>query len=173
MGSMPGDAPILVNSAGCGAALKEYGHLLGTPEAAEFASRVHDVHEYLAHHAARLPALRPSGAKVIVQDPCHLRHVQRVHEPVRTLVARVAEVVELDDAGLCCGAGGAYAVMEPELAGQIRVRKLAAFDRAIDRSGAAVVVSANPGCSMHLHDALAERRVAVQHPLDLLAEALP
>jgi len=173
MGSMPGRAPILVNSAGCGAALKDYGRLLGTREAAAFADRVYDVHEYLAIHAARLPELRSSGLAVIVQDPCHLRHVQRAHAPVRTLLAPIVELVELDDAGLCCGAGGAYSVMEPELAGEIRDRKLAAFDRAIERSGASVAVSANPGCSMHLESALAGRGVQVRHPIDVLADALP
>jgi glycolate oxidase iron-sulfur subunit len=173
MRSMPGDAPILVNSAGCGAALKDYGHLVGTTEASAFAARVLDVHEYVAAHTARLPALRRLEQPIIVQDPCHLRHVQRAHEAVRTVLAPVADLVELDDAGLCCGAGGAYSVMEPELAGQIRDRKLAAFDRALARSGARLVVSANPGCSMHLEGALADRGVRVRHPIDVLAEALP
>jgi glycolate oxidase iron-sulfur subunit len=173
MGAMPGEAPILVNSAGCGAALKEYGHLVGTAEAAAFAARVFDVHEYVAAHAARLPNLRRLDEPVVVQDPCHLRHVQRAHEAVRTVLAPIADLVELDDAGLCCGAGGAYSVMEPELAGQIRDRKMAAFDRAFDRSGARLVVSANPGCSMHLEGPLSDRGVRVRHPIDLLAEALP
>jgi glycolate oxidase iron-sulfur subunit len=73
-------------------------------------------------------------------------------------------VVELDDEGLCCGAGGAYAALEPELAGQIRERKLAA----IERAGGGVVASANPGCAMHL----AAAGVTVRHPMDLVAEAI-
>jgi glycolate oxidase iron-sulfur subunit len=173
MASMPGDAPILVNSAGCGAALKEYGHLLDSEEARAFSARVRDVHEFVTEHADRLPELRRLGTSVIVQDPCHLRHVQRAHEPVRDLLGRIAELVELDDAGLCCGAGGAYSVVEPELAGQIRDRKMAAFDRAIEATGAAVVASANPGCSMHLEGELSARQLTVRHPIDLLAEALP
>ena len=80
----------------------------------------------------------------------------------------VADDVELDDDGLCCGAGGAYSALEPELAGQIRTRKLAAIARAVDRSGAKVVASANPGCAMHL----AAAGLDVRHPLDLVAEAL-
>ncbi len=173
MGSMPGDTPILVNSAGCGAALKEYGRLLGTKDADDFSARVVDVHEYIAEHAARLPELVRTDEPIIVQDPCHLRHVQRAHEPVRELLALVGPVVELDDAGLCCGAGGAYAVVEPELAGDIRERKLATIDRARERSGAAVVASANPGCSMHLERGLGERGITVRHPIDLLADAVP
>ena len=67
---------------------------------------------------------------VIVQDPCHLRHVQRAHQPVRTVLGHVADVVELDDDGLCCGAGGAYSALQPELAGAVRDRKVAAIGRA-------------------------------------------
>ena len=168
MASMPGDAPIVVNSAGCGAAMKDYGHLLGTAEAERFAARVVDVHEWLADRIGLLPAPVRSLGPVIVQDPCHLRHVQKAHLPVRTVLAHVAEIVELDDDGLCCGAGGAYSALEPELAGEIRVRKLAAIARAVDRSGANVVASANPGCAMHL----AAAGLDVRHPLDLVAEAL-
>ena len=174
MGSMPGSAPILVNSAGCGAALKEYGRLLDTDEARMFAGRVYDVHEWIAERADRLPeSLVAPLEPVIVQDPCHLRHVQRAHQPVRALLDRVATVVELDDDGLCCGAGGAYSALEPELAGSIRDRKLAAIDRAVGRSSARTVASANPGCIMHLDAALAERGIRVAHPIDLIAERLP
>jgi glycolate oxidase iron-sulfur subunit len=163
IGSMPGDAPIVVNSAGCGAALKDYGHLLGTAEAEAFSARVRDASEFVAPLIDRLPVRRRLGP-VTVQDPCHLRHVQRAHLPVRTVLEAVADVVELDDEGLCCGAGGAYSTLQPELAGSIRERKLAA----IDRAGAPVVASANPGCAYHL----AAAGVQVKHPMDLVAEAL-
>ncbi len=166
MAAMPGEAPIVVNSAGCGAVMKEYGELLGTAEAAAFARRVVDVHEFVARRIDRLPPGRSLG-RVIVQDPCHLRHVQRVHTAVRTVLAPVAELVELDDDGLCCGAGGAYSALQPELAGEIRQRKLAAIERAAG-GRPAVVASANPGCAMHL----AAAGVITRHPMDLLAEAL-
>ena len=161
--SMPGDAPIVVNSAGCGAALKDYGHLLGTPEAAAFSARVLDVHEFVARHADRLRP-RARVGRVVVQDPCHLRHVQKAHLAVRTVLAPVADLVELDDDGMCCGAGGAYSALEPALAAQIRDRKVAA----ITRAGGGVVASANPGCAMHL----AAAGLTVRHPIDILAEAL-
>ena len=163
MASMPGDAPIVVNSAGCGAAMKEYGHLLGTDAARRFSERVVDVHEFVAQHIDRLQPARHLGT-VIVQDPCHLRNVQRTHLAVRTVLSRVAHLVELDDDGLCCGAGGAYSALEPALAGQIRDRKVAS----IARAGDAPVASANPGCAMHLSAA----GLTVRHPIDLLAEAL-
>ncbi len=169
--SMPGDAPILVNSAGCGAALKEYGPLVGTDGSRRFAARVFDIHEWIAPRLDEL-SLRSSDRAHLVQDPCHLRHVQRAHLPVREVIGRVGRVVELDDDGLCCGAGGVYSALQPELAGQIRDRKMEAVDRAIERSGATVLVSANPGCSMHLQGVLAERGVTVRHPIDVLAEAL-
>jgi glycolate oxidase iron-sulfur subunit len=173
IGSMPGSAPILVNSAGCGAALKDYGRLLDTDEARTFASRVFDVHEWIAGRIDRLPALTRRDDAVIVQDPCHLRHVQKAHLPVRTIVSQFARVVELDDDGVCCGAGGAYSALEPVLAGQIRSRKMEAIDRALQHSGATMLASANPGCSMHLQALLSERGMLVKHPMDLLAEALP
>lgn len=163
MASMPGDAPVVVNSAGCGAALKDYGHLLGTAEAAAFSARVRDVHEFVAPMIDRLP-LRRRSEPLIVQDPCHLRHVQRTHAAVRTVLGAVAPLVELDDDGLCCGAGGAYSALQPELAGQVRTRKVAS----IDRAGGHEVASANPGCSMHL----AAVGVRVRHPMLVLDEAL-
>ncbi len=169
MASMPGDAPILVNSAGCGAAMKDYGALLDTDEARRFSARVLDISEWLAERVDMLPAPQGRRQSVIVQDPCHLRHVQRSHQPVRTLLAHVAEVVELDDDGLCCGAGGAYSALQPELAGKIRERKVASIRRATDRSDAVAVASANPGCSMHLGAVV---DLPVRHPVDLVAEAL-
>jgi glycolate oxidase iron-sulfur subunit len=162
---LAGDQPVLVDSAGCGAAMKEYGRLLGTDEAVTFSARVYDVSEWLSGHMDRLPARKPLDLRVAVQDPCHLRHVQRAHLATRSVLAPyVRELVELDDEGLCCGAGGAYSVLEPEMAALIKKRKIAA----IERAGADIVVSANPGCSMHL----AASGVNVVHPMTLLAKAL-
>ena len=163
------DRPVLVDSAGCGAALKDYGRLLDTSEARAFAARVFDVHEWLADRLDVLldavPAAAPLDLTVAVQDPCHLRHVQRSHEAVPTVLRPfVRELVTLDDDGLCCGAGGAYSMLEPELATAIRRRKT----DAVDRAGASVVVSANPGCSLHL----AAAGLDVRHPLELVAQAI-
>jgi glycolate oxidase iron-sulfur subunit len=150
--------------------LRDYGHLLGTDEARMFSARVVDVHEWLAE---RVDALRTAAAGpgpptrrpvVAVQDPCHLRHVQRAHLSVRTVLSPFATLIELDDEGLCCGAGGAYAVAQPDLAAAIRDRKVAA----IERSGAPVVASANPGCALHL----AAVGVTVVHPCTIVARAL-
>src|SRR5439155_10705655 len=165
--SMPGDAPVVVDSAGCGAAPKDYGHLLGTEEAAAFSARVRDVSEWLVGRVDDLPAV-PAAARfplpVAVQDPCHLRHVQRAHQHVRTVLGRYAELAELDDEGMCCGAGGAYAATHPAMAGEIRRRKL----DAIARTGARVVASANPGCAIHL----AAAGLDVRHPIEIVDEVL-
>ena len=160
-----GEKPILVNSAGCGAAMKEYGHLLGTEEARAFAGRVYDVSEFLAGHVDKMPTVQPLDLRVAIQDPCHLRHVQRVHEATRTVLRPfVKEIVELEDDGMCCGAGGAYSILQPELAGEIRDRKVAE----IDRHTPDAVASANPGCSLHL----AKAGVPTVHPMVLVDRAL-
>lgn len=165
MRALTPDTPILVNSAGCAAAMKDYGRLLDTTEAAAFSARVFDVHEWLARHIDRFPQVTPLDLRVAVQDPCHLRHVQKVHLDTRVLLRPfVRELVELDDDGLCCGAGGAYSALEPQLAGQIRERKVGSIARAHPD----VVASANPGCSMHLGAA----GVPTRHPMELVAEAL-
>jgi glycolate oxidase iron-sulfur subunit len=159
------DRPVLVNSAGCGAALKDYGRLLGTDEAHALAARVLDIHEWLAARVDDLPRVAPLETRVAIQDPCHLRNVQRVHAATRTVLAPfVRELVELDDEGLCCGAGGAYAALQPALAGDIRARKVAS----IDRSRSTLVASANPGCSLHL----AAAGVDAVHPMQLVDRAL-
>ena len=178
MAALPGEAPV----AGCGAAMKAYGELLGTPEAEEFTHRVKDLHEWLAEPVTpsnddgttrldRLPpAARRAPGPVAVADPCHLRHVQRAHQHVRTVLRPyVEQLVELDDEGLCCGAGGAYAAFHPTMARAIRERKR----NAIARSGAVVAASANPGCMLHLTSAgPAEGGVEVRHPIELVADAI-
>jgi len=162
--SMPGDAPIVVNSAGCGAVMKDYRRLLGTAEADRFSARVRDFSEWVATQPALV--VRDTGQTVVVQDPCHLRHVQRAHGAVRSVLSCAYTLVETADDGLCCGAGGAYAVLQPDLATRIRDRKAAALRMAGGPNP--VVVSANPGCMLHLRQA----GLDVRHPADLLADAL-
>ena len=163
--ALAGSDPIVVDSAGCGAAMKEYGQLLGTEAARAFSARVVDISEFLAERMDRFAAVAPLNIRVAVQDPCHLRHVQKIHLATRTVLAPfVSDLVELDDEGLCCGAGGAYSAHEPELAGLIRDRKVASINR-VDPD---VVASANPGCSMHLQAV----GVPAQHPMTLLAKVL-
>jgi len=167
MESMPGDAPIVVDSAGCGAALEDYGRLLGTPAAHAFGARVRDFSEWIAEQPPL--RLRPMATRVVVQDPCHLRHVQKAHTAVRTVLAPAYDLVETADEGLCCGAGGAYSVMQRELSQRILDRKVDALRVAGDDGrGRLIVTSANPGCMVQLRGAGIDAR----HPADLIAEAL-
>jgi glycolate oxidase iron-sulfur subunit len=167
MGAFPGERPVLVNSAGCGAALKDYGHLLGTEDARRFSGRCFDVHEWIADRAELLPPPSPQrkdgGEPIVVQDPCHLRHVQRCESAVRTILGRYGPVLEIPDDGRCCGAGGAYSLLRPGLAKAIRSQKV----DAIRATGARMVASANPGCALWLSAA----GVTVRHPMELVAEA--
>jgi glycolate oxidase iron-sulfur subunit len=163
--SLPDEGSVVVDSAGCGAAMKDYGRLLGTDEARAFSSRVLDFSEWLAARSA--PVTRATGRVVVVQDPCHLRHVQHAEGAVRAVLRDGFDLVELDDDGLCCGAGGAYSVTEPDLSGAVRDRKVAAI-RAAAGGRPFVVASANPGCAMHL----AAAGLDVRHPAELVEEAL-
>ena len=163
--SMPGVAPVVVDSAGCGAAMKEYGILLETAEAHAFSARVDDFSEWLVRQPAT--RVRPTTTRVVVQDPCHLRHVQKQHNAVRTVLAPAYVLVETADEGLCCGAGGAYAITQPDLSRRILARKVDAL-RAAGGNADPVVASANPGCIVQLRGAGIDAR----HPADLIAEVL-
>ena len=164
---MPSSGPVLVNSAGCGAMLKDYGKLLGTEKAKEFSDRVFDVHEWIAMNF-ELPEKIEKKERIMVQDPCHLRHVQNSHEHVRKLLNNFVEVVELPDEGLCCGAGGAFSVSQKSLATEIRKLKGMAFTKASGKDQKYRVVSANPGCVTHLQ----VEGFEIKHPLEVVAEYL-
>ena len=164
MEAFPGQAPILVDSAGCGAQLKEYGRLLDSTAAHEFSQRVLDVHEWLVNHLDALPPAHADAPRIAIQDPCHLRHVQQSHDPVRVVLARYAEPVILDDEGLCCGAGGAYSMLHADTAAAVRERKIGSIERAQVQE----VVSANPGCLLHLRAG----GVTVRHPLEIVDDLM-
>jgi glycolate oxidase iron-sulfur subunit len=158
---------VATNAAGCGTALRDYGHLLpDAPAAAVLAGRVRDVSELLAD---ALPEPRhPLDLTVTYHEPCHLAHGQRVREAPRALLRAIPGVrlVELAESDLCCGSAGVYNLLEPEIAGRLLGRKL---DR-IAETGADVVVSGNPGCLLQLRMGLAERGLAIRahHPVELL-----
>jgi glycolate oxidase iron-sulfur subunit len=162
---------IVSNAAGCGAALRDYGHLLrDEPRAARLAERVRDVSELLAD---RLPGPRqPVPLAVTYHEPCHLAHGQRVREAPRTLLRAIPglRLIELAESDVCCGSAGVYNLMEPVIAGQLLERKL---DR-IAATGAEVVASGNPGCLLQLRKGLAARGLAVrtEHPVELLARSV-
>lgn len=174
MRSMPGEAPIVVDSAGCGAAMKDYGTLIDTPQARIFSNRVIDAVEWLAAllenpDVARSMAPRSADRPtVVIQDPCHHRHVQMVHGATRRVLSERATLVELADDGLCCGAGGAFSLAHPDLADVVRARKVDMIKSSTTNHGQIVVASANPGCSMFL----AAAGLMVRHPVDIVRDSL-
>lgn len=174
MRSMPGHGPIIVDSAGCGAAMKEYGSILGTDEARLFSARVVDAVEWLADLmdrsdlAAALAPVSSYRPTVVIQDPCHHRHVQKVHGSTRRVLRDRADVLEVSDDGLCCGAGGAYSILHPRLATEVRARKLVAIESRTTNLDRVIVASANPGCSMFL----AAAGLEVRHPVDIVRDTL-
>jgi glycolate oxidase iron-sulfur subunit len=165
----------VVNAAGCGSALKEYGELLAgdadwAPRAYEFSKRVRDITEVL--DAMQLgPAPRAIDATITYQEPCHLVHAQRISGAPRRLLEQIPGVrlAEMDESAVCCGSAGIYNLTEPEMAARLQRRKVAA----IQRTGATIVVTANPGCAMQVGAGLREARYAaeVKHLVELLDEA--
>jgi Fe-S oxidoreductase len=164
---------IIVNAAGCGAAMKEYGYLLARDpaygsRAQQFAARVQDVSEFLASLGVCTPS-RPFSGTVTYQDPCHLAHGQRVRDEPRALLAATgARLVEMSGADRCCGSAGIYNVLQPEMAETLLREKM----DAIRQTGAGVVVAPNPGCMIQLR--YGARRfgvpVRVMHLMDLVDE---
>jgi len=164
-----GETPVIVNSAGCGAMVKEYAHLLPhDPRAAAFAKRVVDVTEFLA--GRELPFSLGSELTVAYQDACHLANAQGIRAQPRALLRAMPglQLRELAD-NLCCGSAGVYNVTNPDVARQLQRRKV----EAIVATGASVVATANPGCLLQLRAGLAEAgaKVQVKHIIELLDEA--
>jgi len=174
--SFPPDlAAILVNAAGCGATLKEYGQLLAADmeyaaRARAFSAKVRDITEFLATLQLTPPqnALR---ARVVYHDACHLAHGQGVRAAARRILQQIPglELVELAESDTCCGSAGSYNITEPEMARRLGDRKAAN----IRSSQATWVAAANPGCVMQIQASL--RRVGgaatVLHPVELLDRA--
>jgi glycolate oxidase iron-sulfur subunit len=165
----------IVNAAGCGAALKEYGWLLKddaawSERAARFASRVKDASEFLADTGLTATP-GPLRVRVAYDDPCHLLHGQRISAQPRALLAAIPElrVMPLTEADWCCGSAGTYNVTQPELSARLLERKVGH----IASSGAELLVTANPGCQMQIAAGLRAARAPVRviHLMDLLDRA--
>jgi glycolate oxidase iron-sulfur subunit len=162
---------VVVNAAGCGAMMKEYGHLLaGDPawadRAARLADRVRDVSELLATAGPRPGA--PLPLSVTYDAPCHLLHAQRIAAPPLAVLAAVPGVtlVPLPGSEHCCGSAGIYNLVEPEVSDRVLEPKL----RNIAGTGAAWVATGNPGCLMQIGAGLLQEGIAARavHPVDIL-----
>lgn len=161
---------IVVDAAGCGAKLREYGELLADDDRARrVAERVRDVSEVLRpEDVRRLGARAPEGLRrVAFHDPCHAKFVQKIDRQPRALLEAAGyQIIELGDGGRCCGAAGSYAAQHPEWAEPLRDAKLEAC-RATE---ADVVAVGNPGCLMWMGAAPGAPRML--HPIQLIAMAI-
>jgi glycolate dehydrogenase iron-sulfur subunit len=177
---------VVVNSAGCGSAMKEYERLVAGADGAEpddpagpgwaaraaaMSGKVRDFTEFLAELGPTADR-HPLPVTAAYHDACHLGHAQRITRQPRELLRAIPELnlVELPDAGTCCGSAGVYNLLQPEAAGELGARKA----QAVLDAGAPLLVSANPGCSLQIAAALADRgeHVAVAHVAELLDASL-
>ena len=154
---------IISNASGCGVQLRDYGHLLRqdpvyAARAARVAALARDIAQVVAPEAeALVKQLRPGTARLAFQSPCTLQHGQGIRGLVEGLLTRLGvELLPCADSHLCCGSAGTYSLLQPELSGELRSRKLAA----LQRGGPEAIVSANIGCITHLGY---DSAVPVQH----------
>ncbi len=158
---------VVVNSSGCGSHLKELGWLLGDERAEGFAAKVRDVGELLAGTPARAQR-HPLPLTVALQDPCHVRHAQRLPLAMRPALERIPElrIVEPAEQDLCCGSAGIYNVVQADAARELGDRKAAN----VLATDAQVYASANPGCLVQVAQALgrARRPLPALHPIELV-----
>jgi glycolate dehydrogenase iron-sulfur subunit len=168
---------IAVNAAGCGSAMKEYGHLLRNDSvwaerAAAFSQKVRDVTEILATCDPPRASRRPLTRKVAYHDACHLAHAQGVRAEPRKVLASIpgVTVVPFEESEICCGSAGIFNLVQPELASQLGKRKA---DN-IANSAPDVVVTSNPGCILQIRSAAAQagHSYRVMHIVELLDQAL-
>jgi len=163
---------IVINAAGCGSTLKEYGHLLrDDPRYAEraraFSAKVKDISEILAELEPRAPR-HPLNFSVAYHDACHLQHAQGVRSAPRQVLATIPglELKEIGEAAICCGSAGIYNLVEPEPAEQLADRKV----EHVLATGADVLATSNPGCLLQISNGIrrAGRSMPAVHPVELL-----
>jgi glycolate oxidase iron-sulfur subunit len=159
---------VVVNSAGCGALLKDYGHLLGTEAAARLGAKVRDVSELLAERGPRTGA--PLELDVVYDAPCHLQHAQKVQEAPLALLRAVPGLCLrlLPGSDRCCGSAGIYSMLRPQMARAVLDQKIAGLSAARPRPD--FVVTGNPGCLMQIGAGLRAARLSIDvaHPVELL-----
>ena len=155
---------IVVNSAGCGSAMKEYELLFAdspgwAERAAALSAKVRDLSEFL-DSLGPVAERHPVEVRAAYHDACHLGHAQRITAAPRALLRGIPglELVELRDAGMCCGSAGVYNLLQPDAARELGSRKA---DSVVD-SGAALLISANPGCTLQISSELATRGVSLR-----------
>jgi glycolate oxidase iron-sulfur subunit len=161
---------VIVNVAGCGAMLKDYGHHWHDehqPARERFVAKVKDVTEFL-DSLGLVPPTGEINVKATYHDACHLGHAQKIREAPRRILAQIPglQLIDLPETELCCGAAGTYNLTQPEMAGQLSQRKL----NNVLSTGAQVVITGNIGCIMQIarEARMQGHQLQVLHPMDLL-----
>jgi glycolate oxidase iron-sulfur subunit len=166
---------VVVNAAGCGAMMKEYGHLLAhdplfAARARAFSRRVRDISEILATAPLR-GLLKPLPLRVAYDDPCHLLHGQKVREQPRMVLRQIPQLqlLEVPESDWCCGSAGIYNLLQPDTAQQLLERKMAHVVAVQPH----IIVTGNPGCILQLRQGVAQHRLAAEvlHPVEVVARA--
>jgi glycolate oxidase iron-sulfur subunit len=161
---------IVVNSAGCGATMKEYSELLPGKDAETFSGLTRDVSEFLAS-IELMPFRREVRRTVTIQESCHLVHAQRIKAAPRDLIAAIPglQLRDMAHPDLCCGSAGLYMLTQPEMSTQILDARMSE----ISSTGADTIVTANPGCMMQLQRGVrrAGLKADVQHVIELIDAA--
>jgi glycolate dehydrogenase iron-sulfur subunit len=167
---------VIINAAGCGSTLKEYGHLFENDpawhdRAVAFSEKVKDINEWLAEIGLDADGLGEVRARVTYQDPCHLVHGQGIRNQPRQLLKAIPglDFVELKDSDVCCGSAGIYNLTHPELSQQILDWKMPE----VAKTGARVLVAPNPGCAMQIAYGAHKHGIDLEvlHVVDLLDRA--
>jgi glycolate oxidase iron-sulfur subunit len=170
---------IIINAAGCGHTLKEYGHILADdPEyrekAKEFSAKVRDIQEFLIEVGltTELYPLTEEELTIVYQDACHLLHGQKISVQPRQLLKKIPKIKlrEPLDAALCCGSSGVYNMLQPEVAEELGKQKV----NNLLSTGAQLIASSNPGCSLQIkkHLELEGKVIILKHPIELLDYAI-
>ena len=157
---------VVVNVAGCGSAMKEYGYVLDDKRAAAFSAKVRDVHELLAMHEPRAER-HPVPLKVAYHDACHLAHGQQIRQQPRKLLREIPQLELLEPAEweLCCGSAGIYNLTQPDAAKKLGQRKA----ENLRATGAQAIAAANPGCALQIGAYL---KLPIYHPISLLDHSI-
>lgn len=166
---------VIINAAGCGHTLKEYGHILEDDadykeKAVKFAAKVKDAQEFLAQVGltAELSPITDEPLTLVYQDACHLLHGQKISLQPRQLLRQIpgVQLREPIDAALCCGSAGVYNMLQPDVADELGKQKV----ENLLNTGAELIASANPGCTLQITKHLREqgKEISIVHPLQLL-----
>jgi glycolate oxidase iron-sulfur subunit len=163
---------VVINAAGCGSTLKQYGDLFADDEAwseraVAFAAKVRDVNELLAELAPIAPR-HPISARIAYHDACHLAHAQGIREQPRALLRAIpgVELVEIPSGEQCCGSAGTYNLFQPESSHEIGERKV----ENVVAVAPDILASANPGCTLQIQSILREhgKTIRAAHPIEIL-----